>query len=208
MARNVGFNRLMKHLAPYHKVPSRTYFSDKIVPDIYERMKSKISDKLIELTNLSLTSDIWTSSHNNECFISVSGHWIDQSWSRNSFVLSCSTFKRSHTGVNIATKIENLLQFWNIDKSKVHLIRRDNAANIIKGCKEANIEHEGCFIHSLQLVINKSLQTQNDVLDMITAARKIVTHFSHSPQACEKLEKLQSDLSMPHKKLVQDVVTR
>lgn len=39
---DLGFQRLMKHLAPSYQLPSRFYFSDTVIPNRFEREKSHI----------------------------------------------------------------------------------------------------------------------------------------------------------------------
>jgi len=40
-----GFERLMKYLAPQYPLPCRTYFSQKIMPQLYENLKTRIREK-------------------------------------------------------------------------------------------------------------------------------------------------------------------
>ena len=43
---------------------------------------------------------------------------------------------------------------------------------------------------------------------MIARSKRVVTHFNHSALACDRLSKIQEDLNLPKKKLIQDVPTR
>lgn len=65
-----------------------------------------------------------------------------------------------------------MMTMWEIERTKVVTILRDNAANVISGLGMTGIEHESCFIHSLQLVINDGLQTQRTVGDMLANCSK------------------------------------
>ncbi len=42
MAEDLGFQRLMKHLAPSYSLPSRFHFSDTVIPNLFERVKKAI----------------------------------------------------------------------------------------------------------------------------------------------------------------------
>ena len=46
MVEDLGFHRLTRHLAPSYPLPSRFHFSEKVVPNLYERAKKAIVDKL------------------------------------------------------------------------------------------------------------------------------------------------------------------
>jgi len=54
---------------PQYPLPCRTYFSIKIMPQLYENLNARIREKLTSATNISFTTDIWTCSTNNEAFI-------------------------------------------------------------------------------------------------------------------------------------------
>ena len=47
---DIGFQRVMKLVAPRYEIHSRRYFSEKIVPSIYDKMKCSIS-KIFEIIN-------------------------------------------------------------------------------------------------------------------------------------------------------------
>ncbi|KAF9415444.1 hypothetical protein HW555_006866, partial [Spodoptera exigua] len=66
----------MQKAVPRYKLPSRTYMTEKIIPDIYDRIIKKIMEKILNAAAVSITSDIWTCDHNNESFLSFTAHWI------------------------------------------------------------------------------------------------------------------------------------
>ncbi|KAF2881962.1 hypothetical protein ILUMI_24210 [Ignelater luminosus] len=71
---------------------------------------------------------------------------------------------------------------------------------MIKGVRVADYDSAKCFIHSLQRAVEESLKSQAEVLEMVAAARRIVTHFNHSG--------VRQELNLPNHQLVQDVMTR
>lgn len=80
--------------------------------------------------------------------------------------------------------------------------------DMITGVRDAGYDSGRCFIHSLQRAIEESLKSQKEVLQMVAAARRIVTHFNHSSLAEQKLKSIQQELKLPNHQLVQDVSTR
>lgn len=78
LVERVGFQRLMATAVPHYRVPGRTYMTEKVVPDIYNRIWSKIQVSISQATAVSVTSDIWTCQHNNESFLSFTAHWISE----------------------------------------------------------------------------------------------------------------------------------
>ncbi len=59
-----------------------------------------------------------------------------------------------------------MLASWNIPLDKVHLVLRDNAANILKAMRDSALPSFGCFAHSLQLVVHDGVFAQRAVLDL------------------------------------------
>ncbi|XP_055527859.1 zinc finger BED domain-containing protein 4-like [Wyeomyia smithii] len=58
------------------------------------------------------------------------------------------------------------------------------------------------------LVVLDALDSQKAVRDLIAESRNIVTHFNHSPLACDKLLEIQKRYELTEHKLVQDIRTR
>lgn len=123
-------------------------------------------------------------------------------------MLQAKQFCGSHTGESITLAMEGMLNTWKIEKSKVHVIFRDNASNVIKAMDRLGVPTLGCFAHTLQLIVNKGQLSQWIVSDALAIGIKIVDHFKHSPLAYSRLKDIQVELNMPLKRLQQDVRTR
>lgn len=204
---DIGFNRLIAKLCPNYKIPSRKYFTENIIPDIFTKVKTKIQASLDEISNISLTTDIWTANTNNAPFLSLTGHWLSNDFEQCRAVLRVIPFPGSHTGQRISEQLHHVLDDYNI-ANKVFLVLRDSAANMVAGIRECGLESQSCFIHGLQLSINDSIFSQQAVKNIITINRDIVSHFNRSPLAISKLTEIQEQLNLDKHKLIQDVTTR
>ena len=58
---NDGFRDLVQTLDPKYVLPSRTYFSQTIIPDMYENVKSQVQASLSKALLVAITTDGWTS---------------------------------------------------------------------------------------------------------------------------------------------------
>jgi hypothetical protein len=77
---------------------------------LFDAVKLKISDTLAKHhQKVSLTLDIWTSP-SQDPFLCVTLHLIDQSWVLKSQVIAFRYIPGTHTGVNIATVLEEILK--------------------------------------------------------------------------------------------------
>ena len=68
-------------------------------------------------------------------------------------------------------------------------------------------QHFGCFAHTLQLGVKKTMQVPQ-VSKALRHARNLVGHFHHSSKSSYILKQKQTDLHTDHLNLIQDVVTR
>ncbi len=204
-----GFIELIAHLEPHYFIPSRKYFTQDALPKLYSKVRGVIAEELDQAKFISFTSDLWTCSKSNESFISLTGHWLDEDFSYKSAMLNARHFPGWHTGASIESNFNLMLSEWSIDHGRIQMLVRDGASNIALGARLSELDSIHCFIHRLQLCIENSILSQRSVNDMCAKARKIVTHFHHSSQACTAFKNIQIENgSKQPLLLVQDVKTR
>lgn len=71
-----GFRRLLEHLEPRYSLPSRKYFSDAALPELYKEVCEHVSK---EIKAMSFTTDIWSSAVCPMSLLSLTVHWLDSS---------------------------------------------------------------------------------------------------------------------------------
>ncbi|KAL0151126.1 hypothetical protein M9458_053639, partial [Cirrhinus mrigala] len=191
---NPGFLMLMKHVEPRFEMPSRHYFTEKALPALYKKISDKLLVLLSDVPHVSFTTDIWSSSVAPMSLLSLTAQWIDSS-----FVFTpCDP---TYPGISrIAPAAID-----GIDKQRVHVILRDNTANMKKAMRDMGVPSVGCVAHSCQLCVHEGLLSQRSVTETLANARTTVGHFKHSPLAYSRLEDIQMDLNMDIKRLQQDV---
>nr|XP_012563472.1 unnamed protein product [Hydra vulgaris] len=206
---DTGLNELIKDAYPNYKLPCRTYFSQNVIPSMYDELFKDIKIKISAANYLSLTTDIWTADTAKIAFLSIAGHWIDLTkFSQETAVLRVIHFPEKHTGVHIKEYLQKGLETFEIPLSKIHLIVTDNASNMKAAVKNSGMSSIPCFIHTLQLCIHDSIFSQDTIKEILTLCRGMTTHFNHSPIACAKLKSIQQQLSTVPHKMKQDVPTR
>ena len=117
---------LMNYLEPGYTIPSRKYFT-KLQHSSY---KGQLQKQLhTEAESVALTTDIWTS-HAVEAYITVTAHYLNSLWVMYSYVLETSAFSERHTGVEIAGKLKDIADRFEIG-TKVSVVVHDQAANMV-----------------------------------------------------------------------------
>ena len=198
-----GFNKLLTCLQPGYTVPSRMFVTNSLKQQ-YSVMKQKLQESL-SVRNLAITTDIWTS-RATEAYITITAHYISDEWKIESNVLCTSEMAERHTGANIALRIQEVLEVWNIQGSHVSAVVTDNASNMIAALNSLECGHLPCFAHTLQLAVNKGLDA-NGCNQLSSPARKLVGHLKHSALATASLRQKQEQMNVPKHHLIQDVVT-
>lgn len=202
-----GFISFCKLFPGY--VPIKEEAAKRRLTIMYDEMSAKIKQCLIKSGYIALTTDLWTSMA-NDAYLTIIAHCIDEEWRPQIYTLDTMVMPEKHTGVNIAQKINEIKIKW-IESSQISAIVTDNARNMlcaVRNVDEVEIRDEiTCSAHSLQLVINKSLQNE-DINSLLAQASKVVGHFKKSSQATEALKNRQKQLDLPQLKLLQQNNTR
>lgn len=203
-----GFRRLIEHIEPRYSLPSRRYFSDVSLPALHEVVATHIHKLLDNVTDISFTTDIWSSDVSQMSILSLTAQWINENFEMTRAVLHAHEFAGSHTGVAIAGAFDCMFATWKIKKDNVHVVLRDNARNMQKAMEECGVKSLGCMAHTLQLAVHDGVLSQRSISDCVAIGRKIVGHFRHSQLATSRLRGIQQELGTKIMMLQQDVATR
>ena len=85
---------------------------------------------------MAVTTDIWT-----EGYMTIAAHYISNEWKIESNVLCTSEMVARHTGTNIASRIQEVLEVWNIQASHVSAVVIDNASNMTAALNSLECGH-------------------------------------------------------------------
>ena len=117
-----GFIELLAHLEHCYLIPSRKYFTQEALPKLYDSVRSSIANELDKAKFISITSDLWTCSHLNESFISLTGDWLDGSFNSKSAMLNARHFPGKHTGALNEAAFHLMLEEWSIEPCRIQML--------------------------------------------------------------------------------------
>ena len=80
---DIGFIRLVNEMCPNYNIPSQRFIKDKIITDMYTKMKGNIQNDIQQAKFISFTGDGWAESKSNPSFHSLTGHWIPEDFNQN-----------------------------------------------------------------------------------------------------------------------------
>ena len=58
---HIGFKQLMKLLEPRYQLPSDKYFSETLIPEMYQKVYLKVKENVSSASHISITTDVWSS---------------------------------------------------------------------------------------------------------------------------------------------------
>lgn len=205
---DVGFQRLITLAEPRYRIKDENFFRTEMLDKTHERVVMKVKNLVapVNAPHMAFTTDCWSGT--TESLMSLTGHFIDNVWTRKQVVLNVKTMTGSHTGNYIREMFLTMLEYWEIHTERVVLVLRDSGANMVKGMRLAELPDFSCSAHTLQLVINDGLSSQRAVLDIIAMLKSCATHFDHSVLAKQRLRAIQEELGLPKHSIIQAVQTR
>ncbi|GBN17231.1 Zinc finger BED domain-containing protein 4 [Araneus ventricosus] len=199
-----GFRAFVSALNPSYRLPSRDTIVNTLLPAIYEQVSHDVRQACCTIKKACLTTDCWTSA-NNESFMSVTAHYLDEEFKMNSLLLDVSILFVPHTSANLASETLKIVENWNL-QGKILVTVTDNASNIVGAIKNGlKWQHLGCFAHTINLIL-KDAQVEFSCL--VEKVKSIVCHFKRSTAANSRLMECQVTSGKDAKKLIQDVPTR
>ncbi|XP_070409459.1 E3 SUMO-protein ligase ZBED1-like [Nothobranchius furzeri] len=198
-----GFRDLLNFFEPGYNVPSYNTLWNAIAHQ-YDNLRENIGEEM-KGQSVSLTTDLWTSS-TMEPYITVTAHYVTDSWQLKARVLCTTMMPERDMAVNIADRLSKIISEWGI---QVFCTVHDNASNMNLAMELCEMfPHDlGCTGHTLQLAVKAGLVLP-EVVKAVDAARRVVSHFRHSSLASCALKQRQEQLGVKSNKLQTDCPVR
>lgn len=203
---NPAFKQMLRTFDNRFVCPGRNHFSQKAIPQMYNSSKTELIAELKKIPSFSITTDGW-SSVAHDSYVSLTTHYIDDSWVLRSRCLETMYAPESHTADNLAQFLRNGLREFDLTLDQVTTLTTDSAANMVAMARNLNVTRIACFGHILHNAIQHGLNDP-EIDSLLRVSRKIVSVFSYSHKYRNDLTKAQKELELPHLQLCNDVSTR
>lgn len=218
---NKGFCKLMNLVAPRYTLPTGIHFSSKVVPQLHQRVKTKVQENLenIEGNIVHCTADMWTRNFSTSSYLSLTGHWFVQNLSggvaakhkRVSALLDIKVMDTEYKPAEIFEHLQELVEKWQSMipcRFSVGYFVTNNSCNMVKAMSDSGFEHLRCMAHSLHLIVTGAIEECHGVVNVINTARQITNTVHMSNKAIAKLHEIQERLGLTVAALIHDVPTR
>ncbi|EXX56626.1 hypothetical protein RirG_214370 [Rhizophagus irregularis DAOM 197198w] len=140
---------------------------------------------------IALTADMWKSKFTNDAFLGLTVHYIDQKWKLQNFLLDIISFTKWHTGINIATSINNkklwlLLQLIYNELAMI-VCERTLEQQLITQLDSQNFRHYRCAAHILNLAAQQGLEM---ISDEVIKVQELINKIKYSIVISDQLKNL------------------
>jgi hypothetical protein len=194
---NPHFIYMFKIFDPRYQVPNRQNLKEMVV-NKFNTIRKNIGAFMAQIPGkLALTADMWTSKFTNDAFLGLTVHYIDQGWKLQNFLLDIISFTKRHTGINIATSINNVLNDFHLQEKTLALTTDNESAMIVCGrtlgqqlitqLDSQNFKHYRCAAHILNLAAQQGLEM---ISDEVIKVRELMNKIKHSIVISDQLKNL------------------
>ena len=213
---DVGFKDLINTIDPDYVIPGRKYLAKKYLPRKFEGVKNMVKAKIkLNCVWAALTCDGW-SSYTGQSYLSVTCHFIEDSWQRQNLFLSLYPLYKASTADYLSLKINDVLQEFELDSNRISSITHDQGSNIKKAASDLPYKSCICFAHLMQNCIKEAfsgskrrkISPNEKICKILEKVRSICRYFKKSSKNNLLLEKQLIDLGLEEKKIIIDVPTR
>ena len=169
-------------------MPSRTYFRDKAIPEMYGQLKDIVIEDIHAAKFCALTTDGWTS-RAQDGYITTTAHYLDNNWTLHTRVLDTTVLQEAHNGANLGKALKEISEKWGTNKMKgFNSVTTDNASVMTVAVQQSGHDiHVGCFAHTLNLATKKGLEVIANVFEICVSkdafqiSIKIILPLSYLP---------------------------
>ncbi|KAJ7313078.1 hypothetical protein JRQ81_004345 [Phrynocephalus forsythii] len=197
---NEGFRRLMATAQPRWKVPSRSFFATKAVPELSKLVSRAVRQAVACSVGrvVHVAIDTWEGQRATT-YMSVTGHWVAEFFGalcRKHATLSVCAFEGPCTPGDIASKLREVLQDW-LHDLKTGGVVSHGGGHMANAIRELRLKHVPCLAHGLQRVAQAFLAADVHVGRLLKTARRVCRHYSRSATVRRRLLELQAHLGLP-----------
>ncbi|KAI2647756.1 E3 SUMO-protein ligase ZBED1 [Labeo rohita] len=133
-----AFREMLESFDKQYELLSRKYFSNTVIPQLFNETKEKIITELHDLDFFSV--------------MCLTVHFVNKNWDP----------KSSHTADNLAESLHGAVKEWGLNEKNVACITTDNGANIVAAVRKLEWPWLNCFGHNLNLAVTNSMSAEKE----------------------------------------------
>lgn len=185
-----GFRSFVKALNPSCDIALSAYWVRAELLKKYDDTKAKMMLVLRSNNCMVLTAEMWSKSSDN--YLTVSCHFIDDKWKRQSYVLETSCLKETSPSA-IVEEVARIGKLWEIEKKIIVVV--SNVGDMNKPCLQKKWGELPCFASVLETVTKKVISDHWEKL--VNKCNNIALQFNNDHRVLQKFRDNQARLNLP-----------
>ncbi|GFR84818.1 zinc finger BED domain-containing protein 1 [Elysia marginata] len=191
-----GFRDFVAALDNRFELPMKKNIMKTMIPELAEEIKHKVKLDVVIASYFSLSVECWKY-RETQSYMTVSAHFIKDSWEMSSIVLETFDCTEERTETNTATNFKRITDEWGITDRVVALLS-DSADEVVSSASLVNgWEELTCFGHILNEVMVGALDFVSELVRIQKKAAEAVSYFDLNMKASEMLSAVQQQHNLP-----------
>ncbi|RUS90516.1 hypothetical protein EGW08_001693 [Elysia chlorotica] len=185
-----GFRNFVAALDSRFELPQKKNIMKTMIPELAEEIKQKVKLDVVIASYFALSVESWKY-RESQSYMTVSAHFIKDSWEMSSIVLETFDCTEDRTETATATNLKRITDEWGITERVVALLS-DSADDVVSSASLVNgWEELTCFAHTLNEVMIGALEFVSELVRIQKKAAEAVTYFELDVKASDMLSAVQ-----------------
>ena len=136
---------------PNYKIPSRTYFSETVIPEMYSDIKSHVGSVLENVDCVSCTSDEWTSTCAKFGVISLTASFLSSDFKKRSVTICSQKISGAANTKNVCKSLDEVFEEWkHVNfRRKIFACTTDEGSVMKSVFRELDFPRRNCILNRL-----------------------------------------------------------
>ena len=176
-----------------YKVPSPDSFSQKIIPQMTEKVKQKIKEELNLVEMICCTVDGWSKTSDSDSFLSFTIHYFLNGKMKGR-VLKLSDRVDSKSSEVVTKFINEVIEEFSLQRFVPFVVVTDNNAAVLKGVRDCGLIDIGCPCHRYELAVGDALSECDVFNRIVEKCKRISVKFKRSSILQQALKGVQNEV--------------
>ncbi|GFO45855.1 Zinc finger bed domain-containing protein 1 [Plakobranchus ocellatus] len=191
-----GFREFVSAMDNRFELPAKKSINKTLIPELAEETRHKVKLDVVIASYFALSVETWMY-RETQAYMTVSAHFIKDSWEMSSIVLETFDCSEDRTETNTATNFKRITDEWGITDRVVALLSDStdevvSSASLVNGWEELT-----CFGHILNEVMIGALSFVAELVRIQKKTSEAVSYFDLNVKASDMLSAVQQQHSLP-----------
>ena len=174
-------------------IPSSDSFTQKIIPQMTQKVKEKIKEELNAVEMICATVDGWSKTIDSDSFLSFTIHYFHDGKIKGR-VLKLSDRVDAKSADAVSKFINEVIEEYSLQRFVPFVVVTDNNAAVLKGVRDCGLIDIGCPCHRYELAVGDALDECEVFKRIVEKCKRISVMFKRSSTLQQALKGVQNEV--------------